>query len=160
MRPDRIVVGECRGGEALDMLQAMNTGHDGSLTTVHANTPNDALSRLETMVLMAGAELPSRAIREQIGSAINIIVQQSRLRDGTRKIVSVAEVLGYDGERVQLQDIFAFKQTGVDGDGHVTGQLTPTGVIPQCLEHLASEGEALDISIFTPQDLAVAGGDG
>jgi pilus assembly protein CpaF len=160
MRPDRIVVGECRGGEALDMLQAMNTGHDGSLTTVHANSPNDALSRLETMVLMAGAELPSRAIREQIGSAINIIVQQSRLRDGTRKIVSVAEVLGYDGERVQLQDIFVFKQTGVDGDGHVLGSLTPTGVIPQCLEHLASSGEGLDISIFTPHRPAVVGGDG
>ena len=159
MRPDRIVVGECRGGEALDMLQAMNTGHDGSLTTVHANSPSDALSRLETMVLMAGAELPSRAIREQIGSAINVIVQQSRLRDGTRKIVSIAEVLGYDGERVRLQDIFAFKQTGVDGDGRVLGQLTPTGVIPQCLEHLAASGEGLDISTFTPQRPAVVGGD-
>jgi pilus assembly protein CpaF len=160
MRPDRIVVGECRGGEALDMLQAMNTGHDGSLTTVHANSPHDALSRLETMVLMAGAELPSRAIREQIGSAINVIVQQSRLRDGTRKVVSIAEVLGYDGERVQLQDIFVFKQTGVDGDGHVLGQLTPTGVIPQCLEHLAASGEGLDISIFTPHRPAVVGGEG
>jgi pilus assembly protein CpaF len=159
MRPDRIVVGECRGGEALDMLQAMNTGHDGSLTTVHANSPSDALSRLETMVLMAGAELPSRAIREQIGSAINVIVQQSRLRDGTRKIVSIAEVLGYDGERVRLQDIFAFKQTGVDGDGRVLGALTPTGVIPQCLDHLAASGEGLDISIFTPQRPAVVGGD-
>jgi pilus assembly protein CpaF len=160
MRPDRIVVGECRGGEALDMLQAMNTGHDGSLTTVHANSPSDALSRLETMVLMAGAELPSRAIREQIGSAINVIVQQSRLRDGTRKVVSIAEVLGYDGERVQLQDIFVFKQTGVDGDGRVLGQLTPTGVIPQCLEHLAASGEGLDISIFTPHQPAVVGGEG
>jgi pilus assembly protein CpaF len=160
MRPDRIVVGECRGGEALDMLQAMNTGHDGSLTTVHANSPSDALSRLETMVLMAGAELPSRAIREQIGAAINVIVQQSRLRDGTRKIVSIAEVLGYDGERVQLQDIFVFKQTGVDQDGRVLGSLTPTGVIPQCLEHLAASGEGLDLSIFTPQRPAVVGGDG
>ncbi|HZS14026.1 MAG TPA: CpaF family protein [Candidatus Dormibacteraeota bacterium] len=159
MRPDRIVVGECRGGEALDMLQAMNTGHDGSLTTVHANSPSDALSRLETMVLMAGAELPSRAIREQIGSAINVIVQQSRLRDGTRKIVSVAEVLGYDGDRVQLQDIFVFKQTGVDGDGRVLGQLTPTGVIPQCLEHLAASGEGLDAEIFTPRRPAVVGGE-
>ena len=159
MRPDRIVVGECRGGEALDMLQAMNTGHDGSLTTVHANSPSDALSRLETMVLMAGAELPSRAIREQIGSAINVIVQQSRLRDGTRKIVSIAEVLGYDGERVRLQDIFVFKQTGVDEDGNVLGALTPTGVVPQCLEHLAASGEGLDISTFTPQRPAVVGGD-
>jgi pilus assembly protein CpaF len=160
MRPDRIVVGECRGGEALDMLQAMNTGHDGSLTTVHANSPSDALNRLETMVLMAGAELPSRAIREQIGSAINIIVQQSRLRDGTRKVVNIAEVLGYDGERVRLQDIFVFKQTGVDGDGNVLGVLTPTGVIPQCLEHLAASGEGLDESVFTPQRPAVVGGDG
>jgi len=160
MRPDRIVVGECRGGEALDMLQAMNTGHDGSLTTVHANSPSDALNRLETMVLMAGAELPSRAIREQIGSAVNVIVQQSRLRDGTRKIVNVSEVLGYDGERVRLQDIFVFKQTGVDGDGHVLGALTPTGVIPQCLDHLAASGEGLDISIFTPQRPAVVGGEG
>jgi len=159
MRPDRIVVGECRGGEALDMLQAMNTGHDGSLTTVHANSPSDALSRLETMVLMAGAELPSRAIREQIGSAINVIVQQSRLRDGTRKIVSIAEVLGYDGERVRLQDIFVFKQTGVDGDGNVLGALTPTGVIPQCLEHLAASGEGLDVSMFTPHRPAVVGGE-
>ncbi|HXA30283.1 MAG TPA: CpaF family protein [Candidatus Angelobacter sp.] len=160
MRPDRIVVGECRGGEALDMLQAMNTGHDGSLTTVHANAPTDALSRLETMVLMAGAELPSRAIREQIGSAINIVVQQSRLRDGTRKIVNIAECLGYDGERVRLQDIFVWKQTGVDEDGHVIGSLTPTGVIPQCLDYLASAGEGLDLSIFTPQRPAVVGGEG
>jgi pilus assembly protein CpaF len=111
-------------------------------------------------VLMAGAELPSRAIREQIGSAINIIVQQSRLRDGTRKVVNIAEVLGYDGERVRLQDIFVFKQTGVDGDGNVLGVLTPTGVIPQCLEHLAASGEGLDESVFTPQRPAVVGGDG
>jgi pilus assembly protein CpaF len=111
MRPDRIVVGECRGGEALDMLQAMNTGHDGSLTTAHANSPNDCLNRLETMVLMAGAELPSRAIREQIASAVNVIVHQSRLRDGTRKITNITEVLGFDGQRVDTQDIFVFKQT-------------------------------------------------
>ena len=113
MRPDRIVVGECRGGEALDMLQAMNTGHDGSLTTIHANTPQDTMNRLETLVLMAGAELPSRAIREQIASAIDIVVQQSRLRDGTRKIVNITEVVGLENERIKLQDIFVFKQTGV-----------------------------------------------
>jgi pilus assembly protein CpaF len=148
MRPDRIVVGECRGGEALDMLQAMNTGHDGSLTTVHANSPNDVLARLETMVLMAGAELPSRAIREQIASAVNLIVHQMRLRDGTRKIVNVTEVLGFDGERVKVQDIFVFKQTGVDEEGRVLGMLTPTGVVPQCFEHLRSSGEAIDQSIF------------
>ncbi len=110
MRPDRIVVGECRGGEALDMLQAMNTGHDGSLTTVHANNPNDTMNRLETLVLMAGAELPSRAIREQIASAIDIVVQQSRLRDGTRKVVNISEVVGIEGEKIKIQDIFIFKR--------------------------------------------------
>jgi pilus assembly protein CpaF len=158
MRPDRIVVGECRGGEALDMLQAMNTGHDGSLTTVHANTPSDVLARLETMVLMAGAELPSRAIREQIASAINLIVHQMRLRDGSRKIVNITEVLGFDGERVEFQDIFHFRQTGVDEDGRVLGYLTPTGTIPRCMEHLSAAGEAVDPSIFTPLRPAVVGG--
>jgi pilus assembly protein CpaF len=150
MRPDRIVIGECRGGEALDMLQAMNTGHDGSLTTLHANNPKECIGRLETLVLMAGAELPSRAIREQIGSAINIIVQQSRLRDGTRKIVSVTEVLGCDGEQVHLQEIFHFKQTGVDEEGRVLGTLQPTGVVPHFLAHLVSEGEGVPESIFRP----------
>ena len=158
MRPDRIVVGECRGGEALDMLQAMNTGHDGSLTTAHANSPSDCLSRLETMVLMAGADLPSRAIREQIASAVNIIVQQSRLRDGTRKVVNVTEVLGFDGERVQVQDVFVFKQTGVDEDGRVLGALVPTGVVPMAMEHLRASGEAVDESIFQPLRPAVVGG--
>jgi pilus assembly protein CpaF len=158
MRPDRIVVGECRGGEALDMLQAMNTGHDGSLTTVHANTPSDVLSRLETMVLMAGADLPSRAIREQIGSAVQLIVHQMRLRDGTRKIVNITEVLGFDGERVEFQDIFCFRQTGVDEDGRVLGYLTPTGVLPRCLEQLQAAGEGIDPSIFTPLRPAVVGG--
>ena len=150
MRPDRIVIGECRGGEALDMLQAMNTGHDGSLTTLHANNPRECVGRLETLVLMAGAELPSRAIRDQIGTAINIIVQQSRLRDGTRKVVSITEVLGCDGGEVQLQEIFAFRQTGIDDDGKVIGGFTPTGVIPHFLEHLAAEGEGLPEEIFQP----------
>jgi pilus assembly protein CpaF len=150
MRPDRIVIGECRGGEALDMLQAMNTGHDGSLTTLHANNPRECVGRLETLVLMAGAELPSRAIREQIGSAVNIIVQQSRLRDGSRKVVSISEVLGCEGGEVQLQEIFAFRQTGVDEDGKVEGGFTPTGVLPHFLEHLATEGEALPEEIFQP----------
>ncbi len=158
MRPDRIVVGECRGGEALDMLQAMNTGHDGSLTTVHANTPSDVLSRLETMVLMAGAELPSRAIREQIASAVNLIVHQMRLRDGSRRIVNITEVLDFDGERVEVQDIFVFRQTGVDEDGRVLGYLTPTGVLPRCLEQLSAAGENIDPSIFTPLRPAVVGG--
>jgi pilus assembly protein CpaF len=148
MRPDRIVVGECRGGEALDMLQAMNTGHDGSLTTLHANNPSDAVSRLETMVLMAGAELPSRAIREQIGSAIDVIVHQSRLRDGTRKIVSVTEVLGCDDNEVRVQEIFTFKQTGYDEEGGVIGTFMATGVTPTFLEHLTASGEAVPEQIF------------
>ncbi|PZR82421.1 MAG: type II secretion system protein E [Candidatus Aeolococcus gillhamiae] len=150
MRPDRIVVGECRGGEALDMLQAMNTGHDGSLTTLHANNPRECVGRLETLVLMAGAELPSRAIREQIGSAVNIIVQQSRLRDGSRKVVSVTEVLGCEGGDVQLREIFTFRQEGIDEDGKVIGAFTPTGVTPHFLEHLASEGEPLPLEMFQP----------
>jgi pilus assembly protein CpaF len=158
MRPDRIVVGECRGGEALDMLQAMNTGHDGSLTTAHANSPSDCLARLETMVLMSGADLPSRAIREQISSAINIIVQQSRLRDGSRKVTNIAEVIGFDGDRVQVRDIFHFHQTGVDEDGKVLGSLEPTGLVPECLEHLAASGEAVDPSIFAPLHPALTGG--
>ena len=150
MRPDRIVVGECRGGEALDMLQAMNTGHDGSLTTLHANNAHDCISRLETLVLMAGAELPSRAIREQIGSAVNVIVQQSRLRDGTRKIVSITEVLGCVNNEVKLQDIFTYKQVSVDEDGMVVGSYMPTGVIPTFLEHLTTSGEQLSEDIFQP----------
>jgi pilus assembly protein CpaF len=150
MRPDRIVVGECRGGEALDMLQAMNTGHDGSLTTIHANTPQDTMNRLETLVLMAGAELPSRAIREQIASAIDIVVQQSRMRDGTRKITNITEVTGIESERVKLQDIFVFKQTGVDGEGRVMGEFTATGIVPQCMEHLMESGEEVPLSIFEP----------
>ncbi|MFN2582169.1 MAG: CpaF family protein [Candidatus Dormibacteria bacterium] len=148
MRPDRIVVGECRGGEALDMLQAMNTGHDGSLTTLHANNPRDCVSRLETMVLMAGAELPSRAIREQIASAVDVIVHQSRLRDGTRKVVSITEILGADDEGVHLQELFAFRQTGVDEDGHVLGAFMPTGAIPTFMEHLATSGEGVPDSLF------------
>jgi pilus assembly protein CpaF len=149
MRPDRIVIGECRGGEALDMLQAMNTGHDGSLTTLHANNAKECVGRLETLVLMAGAELPSRAIREQIGSAVNIIVQQSRMRDGTRKIVSITEVLGTDGEHVQLQEIFAFRQTGLGEDGTVLGGFVATGTVPHFLDHLEAEGEGVPVEIFT-----------
>ncbi len=150
MRPDRIVIGECRGGEALDMLQAMNTGHDGSLTTLHANSPKESIGRLETLVLMAGTDLPSRAIREQIASAVNIIVQQSRLRDGTRKIVSIAEVLGIEGDQVKLQEVFTFKQTGIDPEGKVLGQLTPTGVKPHFLEFLRTVGEDLPETLFRP----------
>lgn len=140
MRPDRIIVGECRGGEALDMLQAMNTGHDGSLTTGHANSPRDMMSRLETMVMMSGMELPSRAIREQISSAINIVVQQSRLTDGSRKITSVSEILGMEHDEIVMQDIFQFHQTGIDEHGRISGTFDPTGVRPRCLKKLQQSG--------------------
>lgn len=147
MRPDRIVVGEVRGGEALDMLQAMNTGHDGSLTTVHANSPRDALSRLETMVLMAGMELPVRAIREQIASALDLIVHQARLRDGTRKILYITEVQGLEGDVIVLQDVFRYFQTGVE-DGRVQGEFRATGVRPRFSERLAAAGIVLPGELF------------
>ena len=150
MRPDRIIVGECRGGEALDMLQAMNTGHDGSLTTVHANTPRDVIARLETMVLMSGIELPSRAIREQIASAIDIIVHESRLSDGSRKVVAISEVVGLEGNNITMQDLFVFKQTGLDTRGKVQGYFTATGSIPTFYGDLAPRGLDLDIAVFTP----------
>jgi pilus assembly protein CpaF len=140
MRPDRIVVGEVRGGEALDMLQAMNTGHEGSLTTAHANTPRDSLSRLETMVLMAGIELPVRAIREQIASAIDLIVQQARLRDGRRCITHLTEVQGMEGDIIILQDIFLFEQQGKDENGRMKGEFKVTGIRPRFLEKLAAAG--------------------
>ncbi len=152
MRPDRIVIGECRSGEALDMLQAMNTGHDGSLTTGHANSPRDILSRLETMVLMAGMDLPVRAIREQIASAVHIVVQQSRLRDGSRKITHLTEVVGMEGEKITLQDIFLFKQTGVDESGHVMGDHLPTGILPKFLSIIDAEGIDLSRELFFPKD--------
>jgi pilus assembly protein CpaF len=148
MRPDRIVVGECRGGEALDMLTAMNTGHDGSLTTVHANTPRDVISRLEVMVMMAGMDLPARAIREQIASAVHVIVQQSRLADGSRKITHISEITGMEGDIVQLNDIFVFKQEGFDENGNVIGQYQATGQVPQFYELLRSRGVGVDMSIF------------
>ena len=150
MRPDRIIVGECRGGEALDMLQAMNTGHDGSLTTVHANSPRDVISRLETMVLMSGMELPSRAIREQIASAVDIIIHESRLSDGSRKVVAISEVTGMEGQQIVMQDIFQFRQSGIDEHGKVIGQFRPTGAIPTFYEHLKSRGLHLDTAIFDP----------
>ena len=154
MRPDRIIVGECRGGEALDMLQAMNTGHDGSLTTVHANTPRDVIARLETMVLMSGIELPSRAIREQIASAVDLIVHESRLSDGSRKIVAITEVVGLEGQQITMQDLFVFKQTGLDSNGKVQGYFTATGAIPTFYGDLAPRGLHLDISVFSPQTAA------
>jgi pilus assembly protein CpaF len=148
MRPDRIVVGEVRGGEALDMLQAMNTGHDGSLTTIHANSPRDAISRLETLVLMAGMELPIKIVRQQVSSAIDVIIQQARLRDGTRKVVAITEVAGMEGDVVVLSDIFKFEQTGIDGDGKVLGQLKPTGIRPLFGPRLEVAGFKLSAEIF------------
>ncbi len=148
MRPDRIVVGECRGAEALDMLQAMNTGHEGSLTTAHANTPRDMLSRLEVMVLMAGMELPIQAIREQISSAIDIVVQQSRFPDGSRKITHISEITGMESGTIQMHDIFRFKQDGFDDDGRVTGNFIPTGQVPEFYEQLRARGLQVDMNIF------------
>jgi pilus assembly protein CpaF len=148
MRPDRIVVGEVRGAEALDMLQAMNTGHDGSLSTGHANSPRDILSRLETMVLMAGFELPVKAIREQIANAINLIVHQARMKDGTRKITHITEVLGMEGETIVLQDIYLFKETGFTNDGKIEGKYISTGIRPKFTEQLELNGYALPASWF------------
>jgi pilus assembly protein CpaF len=148
MRPDRIVVGECRGGEALDMLQAMNTGHDGSLTTVHANTPRDAISRLETLCLMSGTELPLRAIRDQVSSAVDMIVQQCRLADGSRKVTHITEITGIEGESIKTQDIFVFKQKGFDASGKALGQFTATGNIPVFAEELIERGIPVDRSMF------------
>ncbi|MBE6363360.1 MAG: FHA domain-containing protein [Lentisphaerae bacterium] len=150
MRPDRIVVGECRGGEALDMLQAMNTGHDGSLTTVHANTPRDALARLETLVLMAGFDLPLRAIREQIASAINIVVQITRARDGSRKVINISEITKMEGDIITMQDIFTFHHTGWDSNGKMTGKYLPTGNIPSFMEDITRAKLDLSVDIFTP----------
>ncbi len=147
MRPDRIIVGECRSGEALDMLQAMNTGHDGSMSTGHANSPRDMLSRLETMVLMAGVDLPVRAIREQIASAVDIIVQQSRLKDGSRRIINITEVQGMEGDVIVLQDVFVFEQTGVI-DGKIQGRLKPTGIRPKFVEKFEVQGIHLPPGLF------------
>ena len=147
MRPDRIIVGECRGAEALDMLQAMNTGHDGSLTTLHANAPRDALARMETMVLMAGMELPHRAIREQISSAIDVIIQQERMRDGSRRIVSVSEVQGMEGEVVTMSEIFTFEKTGIE-NGKIIGRLLPTGLRPKFIDRIEAAGIRLPPNIF------------
>jgi pilus assembly protein CpaF len=149
MRPDRIVVGEVRSGEALDMLQAMNTGHDGSLTTGHANTPRDMVARLETMVLMAGMELPVRAIREQIASAVDLIVQQSRLKDGSRRITHITEVIGMEGDIITLQDIFVYKQKGKDENGKIMGDVVPTGIKPKFFDKLEKAGIVLPPDLFT-----------
>lgn len=151
MRPERIIVGECRGGETLDMLQAMNTGHDGSMTTIHANTPRDAVGRIETMCLMAGMDLPARAIREQIASAVQLFVQQSRLKDGSRKVTQITEVSGMEGDVVVMQDIFVFEQTGIDERGNIVGQLRPTGVRPKFIEKFET------LNIFLPPNIFGSG---
>lgn len=147
MRPERIIVGECRGGETLDMLQAMNTGHDGSMTTAHANTPRDALARVETMCLMAGMDLPVRAIREQVSSAVDLIVQQERMRDGTRKVTAVTEVSGMEGDVITMTDIFVFESTGME-NGKLIGRLRPTGLRPKFMEKIETAGINLPPSIF------------
>jgi len=149
MRPDRIVVGECRGAEALDMLQAMNTGHDGSMTTAHANSPRDVIARIETMVLMAGMDLPVKAIRTQVSSAVDVIIQQSRLRDGSRKIIAITEVVGMEGDIITLSDIFKFEQTGVDDEGKILGKLKATGLRPHFMHRFQEEGIVLPARIFT-----------
>jgi pilus assembly protein CpaF len=147
MRPDRIIVGECRGAEALDMLQAMNTGHDGSMTTAHSNGPRDTLARLETMVLMAGMDLPLRAIREQIASALNLVVHQERMRDGTRKITKITEIQGMEGDVIVMQDLFQFEQQGYEG-GNVIGRLKPTGIRPKFMEVIEASNIHLPPTIF------------
>ncbi|MBH0229190.1 CpaF family protein [Halobacillus yeomjeoni] len=152
MRPDRIVIGEVRGAEALDMLQAMNTGHDGSLATGHSNSPRDMLSRLETMVLLAGVDLPVKAIREQISGAIDLIIQQSRLKDGSRKIVSITEVQGLEGDVIVLQDIFTYQQTGISEEGKIFGKLIPTGVRPKFYDQLETSGIHIPASVFVEEE--------
>ena len=155
MRPDRIVVGEARGGEALDMLQAMNTGHDGSLTTIHSNAPRDTLARIETMVLMAGMDLPVRAIREQVASAVDLIVHLHRLRDGTRRVTHVTEVVGMEGDIITTQDLFLFDYgMGIDENGMYRGRLKATGIRPSFSDHLENFGINLPAELFEPEPFA------
>ena len=148
MRPDRIIIGEVRAGEALDMLQAMNTGHEGSLTTIHANTPRDALARIETMVLFAGTALPTRAIREQIASALHLVVQVSRLSDGSRRVTSITEITSMEDQVVTAQEIFRFRRRGVDSSGHVQGEFEATGIRPLFAEMIATRGIDLSPDLF------------
>jgi pilus assembly protein CpaF len=154
MRPDRIIVGECRGSEALDMLQAMNTGHAGSMTTLHSNTPRDALSRLETMIMMAGTELPIKAMRQQISSAVDLIIQISRLQGGPRKMVSITEVMNMEQDIIIMQEIFRFKQLGVDQNGRAFGQFEATGVRPTFVQRLEQKGIKLPSNMFTERILS------
>jgi pilus assembly protein CpaF len=151
MRPDRIIVGEVRAGEAFDMLQAMNTGHDGSMTTVHANTARDALSRVEQMIGMSGIDIPARAARAQISSAINVVIQVGRLSDGRRKLLSLSELTGMEGEVVTMQEIFRFRQTGVAADGQVLGKFEATGIRPKFIEQVMAHGVTLSADLFRPE---------
>ena len=153
MRPDRIVVGEARGGEALDMLQAMNTGHDGSLSTVHANSARDALARMETMVLMAGLDLPMRAIREQVAAAVDLVIQIQRYSDGTRKLLRISEIVGMEGDTITMQDIFVFNATGLNEKGYVMGKHVPTGIVPNFIDRLKLAGEHIPMSVFESEEL-------
>jgi pilus assembly protein CpaF len=150
MRPDRIIVGEVRSGEAFDMLQAMNTGHEGSMTTVHANTPRDALSRIEQMIGMSGIDIPARSSRAQIASALNVVIQVARLSDGRRKIVSVSELTGMEGEVITMQEIFRFRQTGLSNDGIVQGKFEATGIRPRFLDQVMAHGITLSADLFRP----------
>jgi pilus assembly protein CpaF len=149
MRPDRIIIGEVRAGEALDMLQAMNTGHEGSMTTIHANTTRDALARLEVMIAMAGYDIPLKALRHQVASAVQIVVQSRRLPGGRRKVVSVSEISGMEGDNLQMHDLFMFEQSGVDSDGHAQGRFLATGIRPRCAERIEHRGIALPVDLFT-----------
>jgi pilus assembly protein CpaF len=159
MRPDRIIVGEVRGAEALDMLQAMNTGHEGSLSTVHANTPRDALARIETMVMMSGVDVPARAVREQVASSIDLIVHLSRLRDGTRRVTQITEVVGMEGDMITLQELFHFDYAaGIDDDGRYLGGAVPTGLRPTFGEKLTDVGIELPASIFGAVELVLRSG--
>ena len=152
MRPDRIIMGECRGGEAVDMLQAMNTGHDGSITTLHANAPRDALSRLETMISMSSLDLPDKAMRQQIASAIQVVIQVSRLSDGTRKITQIAEISGMEGDVITMQDIFTFERQGIAEDDRVMGRFAATGIRPKFTERLKAYGVDLSALLFLNRD--------
>lgn len=157
MRPDRIIIGEVRGAEALDMLQAMNTGHDGSLATVHANTPRDALGRLENMVSMAGLKMPMSAIRSQIASAIDVVIQLERLEDGRRKVTSVQEIQGMEGDIITLSEIYTFRRKGLDNDGNVRGDFLSTGLVPKFAEHMKDRGHPIDLEMFRPQGMYAQG---
>jgi pilus assembly protein CpaF len=150
MRPDRIILGEVRAGEAFDMLQAMNTGHDGSMTTVHANTARDALSRVEQMIGMSGVDIPARSARAQIATAINVVIQVARLSDGRRKLIGLAELTGMEGDIITMQDIFRFRQTGIGADGVVQGRFEATGIRPRFLDHAMSHGVSLSADLFRP----------